>query len=808
MGCFIFISVHNNYPLKILISIFVFVFLSIQSPFAQCKDSSFRLKYTFNQGPLYIQNFKQGDDNSYFIGGQLIHPYGTDNIASMMFGKANSSGKLLWTKYAHRTPFPDNCMIQDFEETPNAIYWAGVFSTGTTRPFVVKTDQAGNNLGSFFLNINYGPGIPTTQIERIKYISDNEIYLIVSASSYGSFPAYNFITKFRSDGSIVWSKAFSTGDGSNTYSGHISDICKYGNDLIAVGYYHKSNPQDDPITRSGIIKMKLNAGDGSVLMSTSVYIPLLGGVKFILYHTSGFKLSPVFNGWCFSIVSDPFSKQAIKIELDNNFEITKIIQVTPISPNFNDIVTDISTNSNNESCITINNNYDNYFAILNNVDSVVRVKRITYPYKKPPDFYRRLVFDNSGSVNQLMPYNANPYNKYELVKVSKEAPGSTADCVGTDTSYIKIASINYSVSDFTWEGTAANIIQAQSMTISIFDITMQEEMICKQDMVCNAISITAPDTICDISQPVIIKAHKNKSCLGKVDFRFDTTAVNSYSQPDDTTLVVSFNNNWTGKIYASVASCTSLVDSFQLAVIKPMASIELGEEVTHCPGKSYSFNAHAGYKQYLWQDGSVDSIFIAKAPGKYFVTAIDYCNRFYRDTITIREATFSLDAGRDTSICQFEKLQLSATTGFNKYTWTPAYRISNTVGNAVVVSPEITTSYSVSAEKFPGCILKDTVTVTIKDCPNQFFIPNAFSPNRDSKNDIFKPIITGAISGYEFSVYNRWGQLVFKTIDRNNGWDGTMGGVRQNGNLFVWVCKFRFSNEELQIKKGTVVLIR
>jgi gliding motility-associated-like protein len=239
-----------------------------------------------------------------------------------------------------------------------------------------------------------------------------------------------------------------------------------------------------------------------------------------------------------------------------------------------------------------------------------------------------------------------------------------------------------------------------------------------------------------------------------------------------------------------------------------MAPINLGEDVTYCPGKNYSFNAHAGYKQYLWQDGSVDSIFIAKAPGKYFVNAKDYCNRIHTDTVIISEATFSLYAGKDTSICQFEKLQLNATQGFSKYTWSPAYRISNIVGNTVTVSPEITTSYSVSAEKFPGCVLKDTITVTIKDCPNQFFIPNAFSPNRDSKNDIFKPIITGTISDYEFSIYNRWGQLVFKSIDKNNGWDGTLKGLNQSGNVFVWICKFRFSAGELQIKKGTVLLIR
>jgi len=44
-----------------------------------------------------------------------------------------------------------------------------------------------------------------------------------------------------------------------------------------------------------------------------------------------------------------------------------------------------------------------------------------------------------------------------------------------------------------------------------------------------------------------------------------------------------------------------------------------------------------------------------------------------------------------------------------------------------------------------------------------FFIPSAFTPNKDGKNDFYKPLLLGIVSHYEFSIYNRWGELVFKT---------------------------------------------
>lgn len=814
MGCFIFILTVNNYPLKIFLIIFSLCIFANNTSFTQCKDSSYRLKYSFSQAPIYIQNLKQCSNNDLLFSGHLIHSFNSDDIASMMFGKINSSGKLLWAKYAYRTPFPDNCMIQDFEETPNAIYWAGEFTTGTNKPFIIKTDNVGNILSSFFFNITYGTGFPVTQIKKIKYFNDDEIYFIAAVSSSGTFPSYNIIARLKSDGSVIWSKALKTGDGFNTYLGDCTDIWKVGNELIILGGYYKSNSLDP---KAGCIKMKLSANDGNVLEMKSYYLPLLHELNFPTYGQAGFKLNAVFNGYSFSTAINgnagssggTYRNQAIKINLDNNFDITKIIQVTPneLLVNSYNIMTDISTNYNNESCITINNNYENYFAILNSSDSLIKARKLRCPFKRPPDLYNGLVFDNAGSITQLIPYFVNTYDKYELLKLHKDWPNSAAGCLGTDTSYVKVEYIDYSVSDFAWEETATNVIQSQSMSLSTFDITMQDELICKEEQVCNSILLTAPDTICDLSQPVVITAHKNQSCLKKIGFVFDTTAVSSFSQSNDTTLLLHFNKGWSGKVYANLESC-SLIDSVQVTVLGPLPAIDLGNDTVYCPGHTYVLNAHKGFKQYLWQDGSTDSMFVATKPGQYYFTALDNCNRIYTDTIIIKNEPFSLSAGTDTLICESEKTQLAATTGFTNYSWTPAYKIINPASRTPIVFPDVTTTYFVSAEKFPGCTLTDTIKVSTEKCPDQFFIPNAFTPNKDGKNDLFKPIITGSVSDYEFKVFNRWGQLVFHSTNKDSGWDGTLKGLNQDENIFVWICKFSFSAGESQLKKGTVLLIR
>jgi gliding motility-associated-like protein len=93
------------------------------------------------------------------------------------------------------------------------------------------------------------------------------------------------------------------------------------------------------------------------------------------------------------------------------------------------------------------------------------------------------------------------------------------------------------------------------------------------------------------------------------------------------------------------------------------------------------------------------------------------------------------------------------------------------------------------------------------NCKHVFF-PSAFTPNQDGKNDIFKPIITGNIKHYEFFIYNRWGQVVFRTTDATKGWDGKFLGKEQNNNVFIWQCSYQFEGEAIRTQKGTVILIK
>ena len=107
-----------------------------------------------------------------------------------------------------------------------------------------------------------------------------------------------------------------------------------------------------------------------------------------------------------------------------------------------------------------------------------------------------------------------------------------------------------------------------------------------------------------------------------------------------------------------------------------------------------------------------------------------------------------------------------------------------------------------------GCIGKDSIIVKEKQCTSGLYVPTAFTPNGDGLNDIFRPTLHGNVKQLTFTVYNRFGQLVFQTNNPGKGWDGKFGGILEESNVFVWICKYQFEGEESAIKKGTVLLIR
>lgn len=86
-------------------------------------------------------------------------------------------------------------------------------------------------------------------------------------------------------------------------------------------------------------------------------------------------------------------------------------------------------------------------------------------------------------------------------------------------------------------------------------------------------------------------------------------------------------------------------------------------------------------------------------------------------------------------------------------------------------------------------------------------MPNAFTPNNDGLNDCFGIQNWRVVSGFEFSVYNRWGQLVFYTTDPNNCWNGNFKSEIQNAGLYAYIINAKNACGVIK-RNGLVTLVR
>jgi gliding motility-associated-like protein len=114
---------------------------------------------------------------------------------------------------------------------------------------------------------------------------------------------------------------------------------------------------------------------------------------------------------------------------------------------------------------------------------------------------------------------------------------------------------------------------------------------------------------------------------------------------------------------------------------------------------------------------------------------------------------------------------------------------------------------TLTATSDKGCV--DTAQYTIFfDNSLIFYVPNTFTPDGNEYNNVFKPILTSLIAEYQMQIYNRWGELIFESFDKEVGWDGSYkGGIVQNG-AYNWVIKIKTDGTQTHVKRGNVLLLR
>ncbi len=171
-----------------------------------------------------------------------------------------------------------------------------------------------------------------------------------------------------------------------------------------------------------------------------------------------------------------------------------------------------------------------------------------------------------------------------------------------------------------------------------------------------------------------------------------------------------------------------------------------------------------------------------------------------------------IDAGKDTSVqanIPF-KLGASSTGNFNGVpvlTWSPGKGLSTTNGSDPTATLQNDQLYYLTATTSLGCRAEDSIQIRVFNSTG-VLVPSAFTPNSDGLNDLLRPRYNGIRHLDYFSVYDRWGELVFKTTDVTKGWDGKVKGQLQGNGTFVWIISAEGVDGKKFQLRGTTTIIK
>ena len=179
------------------------------------------------------------------------------------------------------------------------------------------------------------------------------------------------------------------------------------------------------------------------------------------------------------------------------------------------------------------------------------------------------------------------------------------------------------------------------------------------------------------------------------------------------------------------------------------------------------------------------------------------CDSIITTNLTVASIPF-LNLGNDTTLCLGNILVLNVNSQNYLYLWQdnstmPTYNVSQQGLYWVNILDPIT-----------NCSTRDSIYIEFQRCPSpDVYIPNAFTPNGDGLNDFFKIETIAEFKEFKMYIYDRWGELLFESDDKNYGWDGTYKGKPVQKGVYVYLVIGTIKDTNEQIKRsGSVTVLK
>jgi gliding motility-associated-like protein len=276
-------------------------------------------------------------------------------------------------------------------------------------------------------------------------------------------------------------------------------------------------------------------------------------------------------------------------------------------------------------------------------------------------------------------------------------------------------------------------------------------------------------------------------------------------------------------IYKQLLTNTSGCDSTLTLdlTIKPgnPSILDAGADTSICQGEIISLNGiFSGTANFIWhsQNGILDNPhnqsthYYSTSIGddRIYLQASDDCKQWL-DSLDIHVLPKQIvQVTGDTLVNPCKELSFTASGGTN-YIWTPSSYIEclDPPCSRVILKSTANTRFTISTDG--PCAVPANLNLSVSQIQTDIYLPNAFSPNGDNINDVFLPVFNcDQIDSYDLQIFDRWGNLLFESTNKDHGWDGKSQNIQMNPGVYPYLLQYQIHGSERKLKAGELTLIR
>jgi gliding motility-associated-like protein len=670
-----------------------------------CNNPMFSQNYTVNKGFLALSTISEDKNNTFIAAGHYIENIDNLSASRIFLSKIDDKGKLIWSK---KVFLADNNNAIFNISTLKGTIDGGYIAAGAINSVsaVIKFNALGN--------IEWASNLAIT-----RNIAGNQFTSIVETID-GGFAATGsieenkniIVAKFKSDGSTQWVRELGT---SNTDSANGIELTSDGN-LVVCG-------SSGNLNNSVTYIIKLNINNGSSIWQKQYSWGLLDGCTDIKRAMDG------------NILIIGTSRESIifqKIDNLGNILWTKKI----IENGYFLLGTQILQSPDGGYVISAqDNNFQGRLTIK--LDSNLKIQWQNAG-GRPGGFMKNVIAltNNNFLVGLFQPEGFSVTNVDMAGKSCEDVLTSNAIIEDLRSQVTDAMITNNMGGDFTnisLSTSPLEILTSNRCTKckeicgngidddddGLIDNADVVDCPCVKCFDNDSVKIVGLDTLCANSNYTFsLKGYKCTKF--KTNWLINGIGVDIVSI-NDTTLSVRFNQGTTFSLTATIQDSCGIDTIFSKShIISAPPTLELGPDKTICQTGVFTFKAPRGFKSYLWQDFTTDSVFTAFGAGKYWVRVMDSCGGIQSDTVRIIQLTVpNLNITPDTlKICQGDSIVVTAPTGWATYRWSPSVGVNDTFKRVITLTPSVSGRYFCAVSTVAGCVSSDSLWVEVKPLDN------------------------------------------------------------------------------------------